>query len=710
MKRSFLNLSYRHKRRLINNMSGIGNVAKQAPTSFQSQVDSFSAGTTVHEIEPSDAVSEAFSGSIFNSEGNCLSENTLNICEKSIANEGTSNLLTAESLENVNTTLSDDYIEKNSITPENISYSPFSEATKTYDAFLNDEHNELVNLRNLLRLWAVDFHISQSAMNKLLEILRNIKILSDLPKDSRTLMKTPRSINEIVELAGGKFIHFGVEKNIKRSIKKYYKKIPKDVKININVDGLPLCNSSGSQFWPILGCIVDSFYTQPFIISIFHGFHKPSCANELLKYFVDEFQILENSGICINDQIVKISLNAVICDAPAKALVTGVKEHGGYFACSKCITEGDFIDNRMTYTEIKCDLRTDLTFKLRSQPEFHKFTSYLERLNIGMVSQVPNDPMHLVYLGVTKKLIRFWVLGPVNLRLKKNDLQRIDEHLNIIKPCITQEFARKPRSILDIKYWKASELRQFLLYTGPIVMKDILDVDYYDHFLSLSIAIRILSNEEFHIMVGDNAHCLLEWFVTKFSELYGEKYVSYNVHNLIHLRNDVKEFGSLDTFSSFRFENYMQTIKNKLKLSNNPLQQIHNRLAEEHMIPVECLEKKYPIIKYSSDSVKEIIFKDFSLTCLPFNNCFQHVNGKLYEICNILNQDGNVIVLAKQFVDYDCFFDHPVNSKHLSIFLVTSPRNEIVKLKIAEIKRKCLKLIVNSNQFALVPLIHSDTS
>lgn len=260
MKRSFFNLSYRHKRRLINNVSGIGNLANQAATSFESHVDSLPICTTVHEIASSDAVpAEASSSSIFHSEGNCISENSLNICEKSIANEGTSNPLTGESLTNVNTTLSDDYIEKNSITPENISYSLFSEATKTFDPLSSDEHNEFANLRTSLRLWAVDFHISQSAMNKLLEILRNIKMLSDLPKDSRTLMKTPRSIDEIVQLGGGTFIHFGVEKNVKRSIQKYYKEIPKAVKININVDGLPLCNSSGSQFWLFWDALLTVF-------------------------------------------------------------------------------------------------------------------------------------------------------------------------------------------------------------------------------------------------------------------------------------------------------------------------------------------------------------------------------------------------------------------------------------------------------------------
>lgn len=45
-------------------------------------------------------------------------------------------------------------------------------------------------------------------------------------------------------------------------------------------------------------------------------------------------------------------------------------------------------------------------------------------------------------------------------------------------------------------------------------------------------------------------------FVKKFAELYGKENVSYNVHSLIHLADDVKTFGHLDGYSAFKFANY----------------------------------------------------------------------------------------------------------------------------------------------------------
>ena len=57
------------------------------------------------------------------------------------------------------------------------------------------------------------------------------------------------------------------------------------------------------------------------------------------------------------------------------------------------------------------------------------------------------------------------------------------------------EFARQPRSLQELDRWKATEFRQFLLYTGPVVLKGIVSKELFQHFLTLNVAMTILLQE-----------------------------------------------------------------------------------------------------------------------------------------------------------------------------------------------------------------------
>eukprot|EP00102_Acyrthosiphon_pisum_P021546 XP_016658756.1 PREDICTED: uncharacterized protein LOC107883382 [Acyrthosiphon pisum] len=123
------------------------------------------------------------------------------------------------------------------------------------------------------------------------------------------------------------------------------------------------------------------------------------------------------------------------------------------------------------------------------------------------------------------------------------------------------KFCRLPRSLEEIEFWKATEFRSFLLYTGPIVLRGRLKKKFYLHYLHFHTAIRLLISSETCFIYNDLANTLLRTFVNDYSNLYGREYISYNVHSLIHLSNFVQNHGPLDSFSSFKFENYLQLIK-----------------------------------------------------------------------------------------------------------------------------------------------------
>ena len=126
------------------------------------------------------------------------------------------------------------------------------------------------------------------------------------------------------------------------------------------------------------------------------------------------------------------------------------------------------------------------------------------------------------------------------------------------------EFARQPRSLIELAHWKAMEYRQFLLYTGPVVLRDVVTKEVYQHFLSLSIAVAIMldTNDDRRNAYLPYARKLITHFVQGCEAIYGNTFVVYNVHNLLHLPDDVEFFQtSLNDISCFPFENYMQQLK-----------------------------------------------------------------------------------------------------------------------------------------------------
>lgn len=92
-----------------------------------------------------------------------------------------------------------------------------------------------------------------------------------------------------------------------------------------------------------------------------------------------------------------------------------------------------------------------------------------------------------------RKLINLWLIkGSTDIRLPSWKIKEITTSLLKIKKCVTNDFPRKPRGIEEVARWKATEFRQFLLCSGPVILKNILSNDCYQHFLTLSISMRIM--------------------------------------------------------------------------------------------------------------------------------------------------------------------------------------------------------------------------
>ena len=271
-------------------------------------------------------------------------------------------------------------------------------------------------------------------------------------------------------------------------------------------------------------------------------------------------------------------------------------------------------------------------------------------------------------------------------------------------------FNRRCRSIVEVEYWKATEFRQFLFYLGPIYLKQLLSKDLYRHFLLFSCGITILASPELHLTLNDMAGEFLRKFVKSASKHYGSEIVTYNMHSLIHLNDDVMNLGPLDTFSAFPFENYLQEVKRMLTKPNQPLQQLCKRVLERkhlvfnHQKITSMFSDKYIKDRQSETHYSQINCKSYKLTSKPKDYCVLLHNNKIVAASSFVKEEVPYII-GHEFTLTQDFFSKPLKSSMISVYRVKNMSSTLKKYKVSDIKCK-MALLPYKSDFVAIPLRH----
>lgn len=636
-------------------------------------------------------------------------------CKVSTIVSDTSNVL---SLENCfNYPLQTNFLNEN--TPSSVLNTSLDKST--------EKNVQLINIKDKIRSWIINYKVSHNCANSLLKIIKSEGL--NVPSDVRTLMQTPVT-HKIIDMDNGSYIHFGIEKMLFPIFQKYLNKLNSNniFKIGVNIDGLPISKSSKSQLWPILisiiNCNVLCNYVIP--IGIFHGFTKPICVNKYFNPFLLDISVLLDSGLSVNNVVFKFEIGHIVCDSPAKAFLLNVKGHNAYFGCSSCMQEGIYIQNRMTYPDIDAPLRTNESFRSRLNEEYHKGDTPLELLPIDVVNDVCLDYMHNICLGITKRLIEFWVKGSKNVRLSEANKKKITIDLLNLRNWVPSEFSRLPRAIEDIEYWKATELRAFLLYFGPIVLKGKLNKNFFSHFMLLVCGVRILISSYTCQTLNDLALSLFKQFINLYSVFYGEHYISYNVHSLIHLPMFVQSHGPLDNFSCFKYENFLQEIKKFVKCAKYPLQEIFNRILEKQTVFISNPLNEYNFMllkemeniipsryyKLTDTLFEQIILHDLKITIniLKEKDKFICLKDNTIVAVNhiIKNNTDDIKLIVYKFLSVSELFTSPISSLTIDTHIVdTNFISDSFSVPISDVKFKCFVVRISSNKAIITALHHS---
>lgn len=130
--------------------------------------------------------------------------------------------------------------------------------------------------------------------------------------------------------SGIDYVFLGVENMLKKNLYKCpscFTDETEYLNVSLNVDGLPLFKSSKNNL------------VRVFPVALSCGNSKPNDRN-FLNDTIQEMKKLQDEGMVYRGRQVNILLTYVVCDAPARAMVKGIKQFSRYYGCERCIWLG----------------------------------------------------------------------------------------------------------------------------------------------------------------------------------------------------------------------------------------------------------------------------------------------------------------------------------------------------------------------------------
>ncbi|XP_064462210.1 uncharacterized protein LOC135372623 [Ornithodoros turicata] len=344
-----------------------------------------------------------------------------------------------------------------------------------------------------------------------------------------------------------------------------------------NTDGISVFKSSPASLWPV-HCIIPELpvrLQKKFQILTMLWFGTKPSMNTFLRPFCEEMLRLSREGLEWIHPVTGVKITSLITapvsavDAVARAMMQNVRQFNGRHGCSFCEHPGETYklpDTRAHVHIYPADgeyrLRDGLRMLTQATQACTRGTpvkgvkgptvlSLLRKFDIGRGFTV--DYMHCVLLGVARMFLALWLDTKHHRRdwYLGSSATEIESRLMSIRP---PDVTRTPRSLKHRLYWKASELRSWLLYYSIPVLSGILPELYHQHFLLLVGSMHMLLSEAVAQQELDLAEVLLSCFVSATSDLYSKQYLTFNVHQLTHLVQSVRRWGPLWATSAFLFE------------------------------------------------------------------------------------------------------------------------------------------------------------
>lgn len=385
-----------------------------------------------------------------------------------------------------------------------------------------------------------------------------------------------------------------------------------DLTLIFNTDGLSLVKSAKSQCWPLMYSIAEipAHHRDTFIsiIGLRYDKEMKPPMNMFLQPFCEKLKKCFESGIEWTHPetgeiiISKVAVPLFVADAPARAQLQNITNFNGKYGCNICeirTKPAERILRKRTprifsYSEAT-KLRNDFRMKQQAKrvifPKKRRtirgvkgpsILSYLFYLDLS-TCLVP-EFLHSVLLGVIKQFIKIFLLkkGPWSINEFINE---INNFLLNIKP--PDSFGRMPLLITEYNNYKAYEFLFFLLfYSLPIFSEYGMKSQYLQHWILLVKGIHNLLQSRISMADIEEADKVLKMFVKQIKDLYTDRELSYNVHQLLHLALIVLRWGPLWAASAFPYENVNGILARFVHGKNNIGEELVKNINIAHGVQV----------------------------------------------------------------------------------------------------------------------------
>lgn len=412
-----------------------------------------------------------------------------------------------------------------------------------------------------------------------------------------------------------------------------------------------------------------------------------------LKPFSESLQYLDQNGVEWTHPITRekhkscVRLPLTVLDAPARAMVQNSMLFNSRYGCNLC-------EIKTQQSMPVADRKVVRIYHYVHNPPVRNKERMLEQAEeavaegkehvrgvkgLSVLSIVPSadiskcivpEYLHSVLLGVVKQLVVHWCNKPGPWSIS-NRITEIDAFLSTFKH---PDFVhRSTRQLKNLKCWKASDFYYFLLFEALPALQGHLPDRYLQHFMLLVKAIFTLLKSSIKEAEVVEAELLLKLFVNQFMSLYGDRALTYNVHQLCHIADCVRMYGPLFCFSAFMYEDLNGMIsKTTHGTTHVDAEIVKNIKICQGILMLENIVRGHhglniPHQSYASEGeflgseLSRALLSSEDLTVLPDSNPIIYARAKLgydnftSEIYKALNsEDFNIMWNDQGVTKYGC--------------------------------------------------------